>query len=314
MTENANLKRRVRARAARTGESYMAARRQLVGAQLGSPAQVVLATAQMRLRPDPSEPGQLQDGGARVRALMHDAGEAGAALVHFPEGALCSPHKRAVSSKGPDVVAESDWGRVDRATLRAELDRTARLARELELWVAVGGIQVEPGCARPTNALFVISDRGTVVGRYDERMLSRTKSLYMYRAGTRPLTFTVGGVRFGSALGIETHYPELFAAYERDDVDCVLVSTAGNPEHPDVFAVEAAGHAAAQSLWVSLAGPVGSQQPPAGLANPHGTWITHRPAADEDAIVAAQIDTATGRPSRTWRRLARERNDPGAQR
>ena len=123
--------------------------------------------------------------------------------------------------------------------------------------------------------------------------------------GHAPLTFTVGGVRFGFALGMETHYPELFAAHELDDVDCVLVSTAGSPEHPDVVAVEAPD-TPRHSLWVSLAGPVGPHEPPAGLANPHGAWVARCPAADHDAIVAAQIDTTTGRRSRTWRRHARE--------
>jgi predicted amidohydrolase len=108
----------------------------------------------------------------------------------------------------------------------------------------------------------VIFGRGAIVGRYDERMLSRTKSLYMY-AGTQPLVFEVGGVRFGCALGMESQYPELFAGYERDDAHCVLLSTAGNPEFPDVFGVEAAGHAAANSLWVSHAGGVGGHRPPA---------------------------------------------------
>ncbi len=71
----------------------------------------------------------------------------------------------------------------------------------------------------------------------------------MYQAGTRPLIFEVDGVRFGCVLGMEPQSAELFGAYERDDVDCVLLSTAGDPEFPDVFAVEAAGPAAANSLW-----------------------------------------------------------------
>ncbi|MGO9790710.1 MAG: hypothetical protein ACLP8S_14830 [Solirubrobacteraceae bacterium] len=56
-------------------------------------------------------------------------------------------------------------------------------------------------------------------------------------------------MRFGCVLGMEPQSAELFGAYERDDVDCVLLSTAGDPEFPDVFAVEAAGPAAANSLW-----------------------------------------------------------------
>jgi len=105
----------------------------------------------------------------------------------------------------------------------------------------------------------------------------------MYEAGTRPLVFEVGGVRFGCALGMESQYPEMFAAYERDDVDCVLLSTAGNLEFPEVFAVEAAGHAAANSLWVNHAGAVGRHLPPAGeRARAWRRWVrddaTHLPA------------------------------------
>ena len=211
-----------------------------------------------------------------------------------------------MSSCGPEVVADAAWDLVDRATLRAELDAVARLARALKLWVAVGGIDFAPGRSRPTNSLFVISSRGTIVGRYDERMLSRTKSLFMYEAGTRPLTFELGGVRFGCALGMESQYPELFVAYERDDVDCVLLSTAGNPEFPDVFAVETAGHAAANSLWVSYAGAVGPHQPPAGVVNPNGAWVARCDSADDDAMVLTEIDTSIGERARTWRRSVRE--------
>ncbi|MGO9793029.1 MAG: carbon-nitrogen hydrolase family protein [Solirubrobacteraceae bacterium] len=267
---------------------------------------VLIATAQCVLRPDPRSRDQLRESGARIRSALRDAAAAGASLVHFAEGALCAPHKRVVSSRGPEVVADADWGVVDRAAVRSELDLVARAARDLKLWVAVGGIDFAPGRSRPTNSLFAISGRGAIVGRYDERMLSRAKSLYMYEAGTRSLTFEVGGVRFGCALGMESQYPELFAGYERDDVDCVLLSTAGNPEFPEVFAVEAAGHAAANSLWVSYAGPVALHQPPAGVVNPNGAWAARCASADHDAIVVTEIDTSTGERARTWRRSVRD--------
>ncbi len=306
MTENANLKRRVRARAAKTGESYTAARRHMVATDETSPRRVVIASAQSVLRPDPRSPDQLHESGARIQALMRDAAAAGASIAHFPEGALCSPNKRIMSSRGLEVVADADWDLVDRAMLRAELDAVARTARDLNVWVAVGGIDFAAGRSRPTNSLFVISSRGTIVGRYDERMLSRTKSLFMYKAGTRPLVFEVAGVRFGCALGMESQYPELFAAYERDNVNCVLLSTAGNPEFPEVFAVEAAGHAAANSLWLSYAGPVGPHHPPAGVITPNGAWTARCASADHDATVVAEIDSSTGERARTWRRAVRE--------
>ena len=130
MTENANLKRRIRAGAAKTGESYSAARRHLLGADETASRQVLIATAQCVLRPDPRSRDQLRESGARVRSALRDAAAAGASLVHFPEGALCPPRKRVVSSRGPEVVADAAWGVVDRAALRSELDLVAHAARD----------------------------------------------------------------------------------------------------------------------------------------------------------------------------------------
>jgi predicted amidohydrolase len=150
----------------------------------------------------------------------------------------------------------------------------------------------------------VISSRGQLAGRYDERMLSKTKSALMYTAGRDPLVFTASGVRFGCALGMETHYPELFSAYEEHDVDCVLFSTHGNPETPRIFAIEAAGHAAANSLWISYAGPVADDAPPAGLVTPDGAWAVQC-AAGAPGLAVADVTTSTDSPARAWRRIAR---------
>ena len=108
MTDNANLKRRVRSRAAKTGESYTAARRHV-------------ASTRATLRVALSRPRSPCCGQTRARAtscvragrgsklLMGEAAAAGASLAHFPEGALCSPNKRVMSSRGPELVADADW-------------------------------------------------------------------------------------------------------------------------------------------------------------------------------------------------------------
>ncbi len=298
MTANRNLKQRVRDRARKTGESYAAARHQLTD----GPRSMTVAAAQLPLFPDPGQAGQVRAAGAAVRALMRQASAGGAGLVHFPEGALTAPGKRVMSSTGPDDIGPADWDRADWPGLARELDEVTRLAGQLRLWTVVGGIHRLAAGARPGNCLFVISSRGRLVGRYDERMLSKTKSALMYTAGREPLAFSAAGVRFGCALGMETHYPELFSAYEEQDVDCVLFSTHGNTESPGIFAVEAAGHAAANSLWVSYAGPAGG--PPAGLVDPDGTWAA-RCTADEAGLAVAEVRTSTGSPARVWRRTAR---------
>lgn len=65
MTANKNLKRRVRARAARTGESYAAALRhvrpQHQGAEMPESAPLRLATAQVPVQDDPRDQARLRD-------------------------------------------------------------------------------------------------------------------------------------------------------------------------------------------------------------------------------------------------------------
>ena len=77
MTANRNLKRRVRARAAKTGESYAAALRHIRPPhQEGIVSEVNLvrlATAQVAVREDPRDSGQLHQSGRDVRELMRQA-------------------------------------------------------------------------------------------------------------------------------------------------------------------------------------------------------------------------------------------------
>lgn len=326
MTANRNFKRRVRARAARTGESYTAALRHFRPVPMGdampentqpefastTSAPLRLAVAQCTVRGNPGDRAALQAGGDEVRHLMHAAHRAGARVVHFPEGALCSPHKLAVSATRPEV-GPADWSRCAWDVLHAELAATARLARDLRLWTVLGSVHPLTPPHRPHNSLYVLCDQGELVTRYDERMLSNTKVSHMYTPGADPVTFTVDGVRFGCLLGMEVHYPELFTGYERLDVDCVLFSTAGGA--PGDFAVEARGHAAANSYWVSfaaLAGPGAGPAAPSGVIAPDGTWAARCPAAGDPAVAVADLDdnpesVATAvRLARPWRRTARD--------
>lgn len=314
MTANRNFKRRVRARAARTGQSYTAALRHFrpipTGEVVPEAKRVRLAVAQTIVREDPRSADELRASGRDLRRLMREAREAGARIVHFPEGATCFPHKRILSVSGPDEVGPADWDRFQWSVLREELAATAELARELELWTVLGSVHRLTPPNRPHNSLYVLSDRGEVVTRYDERMLSRTKISYLYSPGTAPLTFDVDGVRFGCLLGMEVHFPELFGEYERLDVDCVLFSTAGDGS--GIFATEAQGHAATNSYWISYAGPAGdSAFAPSGVLAPSGEWLARCPTDGTPSLVVVDIDDSAEdveiavHRARPWRRTAR---------
>ncbi|MFE6736755.1 carbon-nitrogen hydrolase family protein [Microbacterium sp. NPDC057650] len=301
MTKNSNLKRRIRARSAHTGESYTSARRHLVGSDEPEGRRITVAVAQTTLHDDPRSAEQLRSAGGRVRRLIAAAAAAGAALVLFPEGALTSPTRRGMADRLSDD--EADWSTVDRAAVAEQLATASAAAAEHRIWAVVGGIRLSEDDGRPANALFVFSDEGVLVDCYEERMLSHTKATYLYRAGTRPVIFDVAGVRFGCTLGMESHYPELFSDYERAGVDCVLFATTGLSQAPGVFAVEAAGHAATNSYWVAYAGGVGDEVSPSGVVAPDGQWAARGDGSE--SIVVAELDTAAGRIAREWRRASR---------
>jgi predicted amidohydrolase len=309
MTENGNFKRRVRTRAAKTGESYTAALRHIRepssdGLAL-KPKSVRLGVAQTTPYFDPRNIHELRESGLAIRRLMREARQAGARIVHFPEGAICSPSKHIMSVSGPQEVGPADWGRVEWAVLRDELNETKTLAGELELWIVLGSVHQLSQPRRPHNSLYIISDRGDLVTRYDERLLSNTKNLFMYTPGSNPVTFEVDGLRFGCALGMEAHYPEIFVEYERLNVHCVLFSSMGASESDLAFAVEMQGHAASHSYWTSLAVHAHSLAAPSGIVAPGGKWAAQCAADGSPSIAVIDINDNPGDLARPWRRKVR---------
>ena len=280
--------------------------------QQRSAKHIKVAVAQTTVADDPRDVAALRAAGAEVRGLMREAAEAGARLVLFPEGAMCAPSKWVMSSL-PDEVGPSDWNRFEWGVLHEELTAVAQIAGELRLWTVLGSVHRLTPPNRPHNSLYVISDRGALEGRYDERLLSKTKVTYMYAPGTATMTFDVDGVRFGCLLGMEVHYPELFAAYEQQGVDCVLFATTGSLTSPQkAFATEAQGLAAVNGMWVAFASSASQGTiTPSGLLGPEGTWSARCAASSDPAVTVGTIDDTAAdveiavRYARPWRREAR---------
>ncbi|WP_370105492.1 nitrilase-related carbon-nitrogen hydrolase [Streptacidiphilus sp. BW17] len=128
-----------------------------------------LAVAQSTVPEDPTDTGALRASGAEIRDLVREAGREGARLVQFPEGAITYPSKHVMSSGGPGTLVASDWSRVPWDVLREEAKSIADLAGQLGLWVAFGSIHPLTPPHRPHNSLYVISDQGRLVARYDKR-------------------------------------------------------------------------------------------------------------------------------------------------
>jgi len=271
-----------------------------------------IAVAQSTVREDPTDAPALRDSGAEVRRLMKLAAEAGARLVHFTEGAICFPSKRVMSELGPDEIGPSDWTKAEWKVLQDELDQITALSRELGIWTVIPSVHQLPAPTRPHNSMYVVSDQGKVVARYDERMLSTTKITWMYTPGTAPVTFEVDGYRFGLALGLDVLFAELFTEYDRLEVDAILISysTSGS-SGKEVVPTHARGHATMNTCWISLAvpaNPVAGVE--SGVIDPHGNVVAEGPADSTPGIAVTDLRsedvTTIGREfrSRTRERIS----------
>lgn len=268
----------------------------------------------------------IREQGRRVRELMTSAADGGSRLILFTEGALSAlPHKRLMSSD-PDRVAEADWSRLDWAVLAEELAATVGHAGEVGLWAVVGSVHREVEGERPFNSLYVISDTGQVVDRYDKRYLSATESTFMFAAADHPTVFEVDGFRFGCAVCIEANMPEVFIEYESLGVDCVLLASyddgpaAGggifNPLEPGepVGDSRSMAYALLTRMWIAFAAPgVASGTAVSCVASPDDRWLVKgRPDGIPQVLFAdlnpEDLATRAGydRGFRYWR--ARNRN------
>ncbi|WP_419904944.1 carbon-nitrogen hydrolase family protein [Kiloniella sp.] len=253
-----------------------------------------LATAQSSISAD------VCANGSQIRALMREASEKGARIIHFPEAALSGYPKAQIK----------DWQEVDWTALEEELASIEREAARLGIWVVLGCNHRLESPKRPHNSLYVISDRGEIVHRYDKRYCSHTEVTDWYTPGTEPLYFEVDGFRFGCVLCIEINFMEVFAHYEKMQADCILFSAYS--EDP-VFGIQAQGYAATNNFWISVSTPAQcSHSLTSGLIDPRGYIVAQCEKNVEPQILiqtlnrkapALEIALTKARP---WRREARK--------
>jgi predicted amidohydrolase len=253
---------------------------------------ITIATAQGRISAD------MRANGQEIRSLMRQARSGGAYLAHFPEGAL----------SGYTKSQTREWGHVDLGALGDELRQTAALAGELGMWVVFGCAHRLTPPHRPHNSLYVVSDQGELVTRYDKRFLSHTEVTRFYTPGKDACTFEVSGWRFGCALCIEIQFDEVFRDYADRGVDCVLFSSYS--EDP-IFGVQAQGYAASHNLWISFSVPAQcSHALGSRLIAPNGEVQATIPLMSGVLIETLDAgdprwDVALNR-AKPWRSLARE--------
>lgn len=220
--------------------------------------------------------GDARKNGTAVRQAMHEAAKGGARLIQFPEGMLSGYAKNPIM----------DWAEVDRQTVREELEITMALAAELKIWVVLGSAHPLTPPHWPHNSLYIISDEGKLVNRYDKRLVSHTEVTRFYTPGYEPVIFEVDGLRFGCIICVEINFPKLFIAYEALGVDCMLMSA-----YPvdSIFYTKLRGYAAIHCYWISLSTPAETASlMMSGLIGPDGETLNQ--IETEYGVVFGELD------------------------
>ena len=154
-----------------------------------------------------------------VRRQMSTAARHGARVAHFPEGALSG-----YAGTDLDSFAGYPWHQLRDATTEV-----AELARQLRLWVVLGSAHRLTDAHKPHNSLYVISDSGHIVERYDKRFCSsgpdgRSGDLAHYSPGGHFSVWTIDDVCCGALICYDYRFPELYREYKKRGVQLVLHS------------------------------------------------------------------------------------------
>jgi predicted amidohydrolase len=220
--------------------------------------------------------GDARKNGSEVRKAMREAAKGRARLIQFPEGMLSGYAKNPIM----------DWAEVDWRIVRDELENVMELAAELKIWVVLGSAHPLTPPHWPHNSLYVISDDGTLINRYDKRIVSHTEVTLFYTAGYESVVFELDGYRFGCVICVEINFPELFIEYSKQGIDCLLFSA-----YPvdAIFDTKAKAYAAIHNYWVSLASPAETASfIKSGLIGPDGNVINQ--IEEERGVVFAELD------------------------
>ena len=246
-----------------------------------------------------------------VLRQMKTAKRRGAHLAHFSEACL----------SGYAGVEFKSFRRFDWELLGAATRRIMALAKELSLWVILGSTHRLTGKHKPHNSLYIISDRGRLVDRYDKMFCTGPSSqksgdLKHYTPGSHFCVFTIRGIRCGVLICHDFRYDELYRVYKRRSVQLMFHSYHNAHNSPaklrkyniwgTIVPVTMQTYAANNYIWISAnnsSRPASSW--PSFFVRPDGI-ITGRLTNNRPGVLISKIDTAAKiyDASQHWRNRA----------
>jgi predicted amidohydrolase len=148
-----------------------------------------------------------------IKQYIKEAAANKADIIQFCEGAL-------TGYAGSDFESFEgyDWKK-----LRSRTHEIMALANKESVWVVLGSAHYISDKEKPTNCLYIISDKGKIEDRYDKSMLTGG-DLKAYTPGNHFVTMNLKGFKCGFLICYDICYPELFNAYRHKGVKIMFHS------------------------------------------------------------------------------------------
>jgi len=242
---------------------------------------------------------------------MQTAKKSGCAVIHFPEGSL----------SGYAGVDFETFERYEWELLKEYTAEIMALAKELKLWVILGSSHQLLNGQKPFNSVYVISDEGQIIDRYDKLFCSgdadgKTGDLVHYSSGNHFSVFEINGVSCSIQICHDYRYPELYRELKKREVQLVFHSYhAGNLDKERIAFMESlvgeenqqfntgttypeitmpatmVSYAANNYLWISCSNTSAKESCWASFAvRPDGV-VNGRLEKNKKGILVTQIDT-----------------------
>jgi predicted amidohydrolase len=210
--------------------------------------------------------GDIQSNADYIKRFIKEAALNKTDIVHFSEAALCGYPPKDVPS-----FQNFDW-----AKLRDETHSIMSLAREQNIWVVLGSAHYISEDEKPLNCLYIISNEGKIVGRYDKSMLTGG-DLKFYTPGNHIEVHELKGFKLGFLICYDSCFPEMYNVYRHKGVQ-IMFHSFYNAHHEgktildEIIPAEIRVRASDNLMWVVASNSSGHYSSwPTCIARPDGS-------------------------------------------
>ncbi len=230
------------------------------GGKIQSEERLKVATCQFPVS------GNIESNADFIKRFIKEAALNKADIVHFSEAALSGYPPKDVPS-----FQSFDWD-----ALRAETRNIMSLAKRHDIWVVLGSAHYISENEKPLNCLYIISNEGKIIDRYDKSMLTGG-DLRFYTPGNHTVVLELNGFKLGFLICYDSCFPEMYNIYRHKDVK-IMFHSFYNAHHKgktildEIIPAEIRVRASDNLMWVIASNSSGHYSSwPTCIARPDGS-------------------------------------------